>query len=256
MRHPMLVPLLLAASAVLPGCDFDPGVQSRQTEVATRKLDPRGTFRLDNPNGGVTIETWSRPSVRIEAEKVGYGRQLERIQVEIRGEGDRVSVETRQPLGTIFGGGGHVNYRVTVPEEARLEIAVTNGRVHVQGPRGAVRASCTNGSVEIEGAQAAVEASATNGRVLARFRQVPDAGTTRLSTTNGAVTLRLPAGASGRFEARTVNGSIRSDFPLESQGSWPMRRLEGRLGDSRARFELHTVNGPVRIQKDEGAARS
>jgi hypothetical protein len=46
-----------------------------------------------------------------------------------------------------------------------------------------------------------------------------------------------------------VNGGISTDFPLTVSGRIGGRRLQGRLGDGRARFDLRTVNGSVKILK-------
>lgn len=233
------------------GCDVAAmGPQQRERIGESRRLDPDGAFRLENTNGAVHVETWDEPMVSIEAEKVAPEGLLDDIRIEIRGEGRQVEVLThhaRRQWG--FGRKGHVEYHVKVPQRARVEVETTNGALRVSGTAGAVRASTTNGSVEIADAAGAVEAATTNGAIRARFREVPADGWHRFTTTNGAVTLTLPADASGEFAASTVNGAIRTDFPLEVSGRTGGRRLRGRLGDGRARFELRTTNGSVKILK-------
>src|SRR5262245_5956289 len=118
MRHVVLAGL--AALAVLgAGCDeagFDHGPRQRQSISETRALGLDGTFRLENTNGEVEVHTWRQPQVKIEAEKAGSRWMVEHTRIEIRGQGDRVTVETRQPRqGWFFGSGGKVDYRVTVP---------------------------------------------------------------------------------------------------------------------------------------------
>jgi putative adhesin len=240
-------PALLAAAA-LAGCDAD-HVSQRESLTETRQLDPAGAFTLENTNGEVVVDTWKEASVRIGAEKSGSPWAVEKTKIEIRVEGDRLSVKTRQHGGWFFLGGGKVDYRVTVPERARLDVKTANGRVRIEGATGTVRASTTNGSVEVEDAAGAVEASTANGSVRAAFHAAPAEGTIRLSTTNGTVTLLLPPDATGEFEASTVNGDIHSDFPLDVRGGISGHRLSGRLGEGRARFEMRTVNGGVGIRK-------
>jgi DUF4097 and DUF4098 domain-containing protein YvlB len=173
---------------------------------------------------------------------------LDELRVEIKGEGDRVDVTTRYPRGT-WGQHGHVDYRVKVPRDARVEVETTNGAVKVLGAGGPVRATTTNGSVEVTDAGADIEASTTNGSIRAGYRQAPTAGTQRLSTTNGSVTVTLPDDATGDFSASTVNGGISTDFPLQVSGRFGGRKLRGRLGQGSARFEVSTVNGAVKILK-------
>jgi DUF4097 and DUF4098 domain-containing protein YvlB len=246
MRH-LFVLAALASGTV--ACVDGRGIHAAsQSMVETRPLDLDGTFRLENTNGQVEIRTWKQPQVKIEAEKAGSRWTVDNTRIEIHGQGDRVTVETRLPRQRwIFGPSGRVDYSITVPENARLEIETTNGRLRIEGSSGLVRASSTNGRVEVEDAAGTVEASTTNGAVRVAFRKSPTAGSSRVSTTNGSVTLLLPDDASGAFEASTVNGRIQTDFPLEVHGGIGGRRLNGRLGEGRARFELRTVNGGVRI---------
>ena len=248
---PACSPVLLAAVA-LAGCDGYDGLDVHQKSVESRALDAEGTFRLENVNGEVVITTWKEPRVQIEAEKAGSRAFVEKATIAIEGEGEQVSVETRHPdrwSFAFFGGRGRVTYRVTVPERARVEVRTTNGRVRVLEPSGPVSASTTNGSVEVDRAARSVEATTTNGAVDVAFRSAPQSGLSRIATTNGSVTLSLPAGATGEFEAGTVNGGIQTDFPLEVSGGFGGRRLSGKLGEGKARFELRTVNGRVRIRR-------
>lgn len=254
MRHFVVLASLAVSAVATAACDVGPRDRANQSIVETRSLDLDGTFRLENTNGLVEVHTWKEPRVKIEAEKAGSRWTVENTRIEIHGQGDRVTVETRQPRQQwFFGHHGKVDYHVTVPENARLEIETTNGRVRIEGATGLVRAATTNGGVDVEDAAGVVEASTTNGGVRVAFRKSPTEGSSRVSTTNGSVTLLLPADASGAFEASTVNGGIRTDFPLEVSGGLGGRRLNGRVGEGRARFELRTVNGGVRIIRHGGA---
>jgi DUF4097 and DUF4098 domain-containing protein YvlB len=52
---------------------------------------------------------------------------------------------------------------------------------------------------------------------------------------------------SGEFEASTINGSIRTDFPLEISGKFGHHQIRGRLGEGKETFDISTVNGSVKI---------
>jgi DUF4097 and DUF4098 domain-containing protein YvlB len=250
MRLHAAAVLIAIPVLALPACNVAAmGPESKEHVSETRRLDRQGTFTLENTNGTVTLETWSGDTVSIEADKVGPRDLLDDVKIEIRGEGDHVDVLTRSPRVT-FGRGARVEYRVKVPESARVEVETTNGAVRVLGTRASLKAETTNGSVEIGDAAGSVDASTTNGSIRVTFRDAPDAGTQRFSTTNGSVSLTLPQNARGEFEAHTVNGGISTEFPLALSGHViGGKRLRGRLGDGGARYELSTVNGAIKILK-------
>jgi DUF4097 and DUF4098 domain-containing protein YvlB len=251
MPHRLAAAALAAAAVTLTACDIGDvvamGPEARQQATVTRRLDPQGTLTVENTNGAVIVETWSEASVSIETEKVGPEGTLDDMRVDIDGEGNRVDVRTRYDDPGWGRRHGRVEYRIKVPEGARVEVETTNGAVRVSGTGGALRAETTNGSIEIADAGGSVEAATTNGSIRATFRRSPRSGEQRFNTTNGAISVTLPDDASGEFEASTVNGGISSDFPLQVSGRIGGRRLRGRLGEGAARFELRTVNGGIRI---------
>lgn len=251
---PARLAVALVGSLALGGCvDGNFGMHSRESVDETRPLAANGEFTLENTNGSVKVATWDEPRVRIEAVKhAASERALEELKVEIEGEGDRVTVRTRHPRPRFLGGGGKVDYRVSVPRSARVRVSNVNGRVEVDGVQSALRASTVNGSVDVTGTEGEVEASAVNGSVEVAVARVDPEGRSRLSTTNGSVRLTLPGDASAEVEARTVNGSVRCDFDLPD-GRKSRRKLEGRIGKGGARFELGTVNGSARIDRGLGA---
>lgn len=236
--------------SLTPGCIMgELALVCRETVDENRRFDAGGTFRLENVNGTVTVDTWGQNRVRIQAEKAAHNKSaLSAIEIDIDGEGDWVEVKTHLPRsGLFFGSGGKVTYHITLPERARAQVETVNGRIEITGIEGQVRASTVNGSVDVGDVQGEVEISTVNGGIKAAYRRVAAEGRHRSKTTNGSVTLHLPWNASGEFEARTVNGSIQTDFPLDVIGKFGNRRLRGRLGGARSFFDVSTVNGSVRI---------
>ncbi|HYM11712.1 MAG TPA: DUF4097 family beta strand repeat-containing protein [Bryobacterales bacterium] len=242
---------LSLGTLLLSGCvmeDLDLPVHERVDKKIA--LDPTGSFRLRNVNGAVRVEAWDQNQVEIEAEKEASSRRLlDEVQVDIRGEGDSVDVETHAPHRSFFFGGmTKVDYRVRAPREARLDLRNVNGGIEVRGSGGRARAETVNGSVRIENVSGVVEATTVNGRIEAGYSRVAE-GRHAFSTTNGSVTLYLPGDASAEFEAHTVNGRISTEFPLQVNRRFGNHRLTGRLGDGRSSFRIRTVNGSVRLLK-------
>jgi hypothetical protein len=251
MRHSTLLAAASLSLALSPACQFGDHVLSHhRTQVETRAITAGGTFQIRNTNGSVEVETGAAGQVRIEAdEAAGSEAALNEVEVLIAAQADRVDVSTRQPQGHWFGRSARVHYHITVPENVNVEAKTTNGSVRVSGISGAVQARSVNGAVRVEGVAGQVVAETTNGSVHASYRAVPAEGSHRFATTNGSVTLRLPADARGTFRADTVNGSMSTDFPLDVHGSFMAKHLTGALGQGGGHFELKAVNGSVGIKK-------
>jgi DUF4097 and DUF4098 domain-containing protein YvlB len=241
----------LAAAAFSAACVPGGGLlRSRETITETRDLEPGGRFTLENTNGGVSVTTWSEPRVRIEAEKAATSAEaLKNLEVEIDGKGSQVEVRTRQRRGTfwLFGGGGKVDYRITLPREARVRVQNVNGGLTIEGLSGELDASTVNGGIDITEASGAVEASSVNGGIRTAYRTWSADGRHHFSTVNGGITVTAPPSTGGRLEAKTVNGSIDNGLPLEATGRRSRHRLEGRLGPGHGSLSLETINGSIRL---------
>jgi DUF4097 and DUF4098 domain-containing protein YvlB len=249
-------PALALAALAVGACGYPGGpLNARDTVEETRALAPDGRFELENVNGRITLVTWSRDEVRIEAERAAVNREaLERIEVEIVGEGDEVRVKTRYPrTGLWFMGGspGKVDYDISLPAGARARLKTVNGPVHVDGLAGDLRAETVNGGLELSDVGGEVRAHTVNGGIHVLFDSVPDGRRHTLETVNGGIDLTLPEGTPGRLEATTVNGSIDCELPLDVETK-KKRRLEGRLGAGGGSFQLKTVNGAIDVRRGFG----
>jgi DUF4097 and DUF4098 domain-containing protein YvlB len=206
-------------------------------------FDPGGTFRIENTNGTIDVETWNESSVKIEAEKKAKDEDaLADLEISIEGSGDSVTVETIHHRKRDR---GQVNYHILLPAEARVSVQTANGAVTVTGIRGRVEARSVNGGVTVEDIAGDIEAETVNGAIRASYSQVAD-GAQRFSTTNGSVRVYLPSDAGGAIDAETVNGAIDVDFPV-TLTRMSRRHMKGTFGAGASSFEIETVNGSVKL---------
>src|SRR5437660_11736779 len=76
------------------------GIQASQTREVHKvvEIDPGGRLSIDTHNGSVTITTWDRPSVQIDARiEPGDGwssEDVERTKVRIGGSRSQVTIES------------------------------------------------------------------------------------------------------------------------------------------------------------------
>ncbi len=122
----------------------------------------------------------------------------------------------------------------------------SNGRVNLERISGTVRADTSNGDIELEAIQGAVDADTSNGSI--HYEGVPVGTNNTLRTSNGSITVRIPAEASVSFEVEAKDGSIRSSLPLtgDTQGD----HWEAELNPpATAAMSLRTSNGTIRIDR-------
>ena len=245
---------VLAALLTFSGCHIDigdGGFSASEDFEETLPFGSGSSLELTNVNGHVTVSTWDREEIRIEAEKFASSeRRLDNVEIEIKETSGGVEVRTRLPKGGLFSGKGKVNYQITLPATPIGDVRTVNGKLVFTGVGGRLDAKTVNGSVEVERARGEVVATTVNGSIQASYEALDEHGRNRFSTTNGSVRIELPRDANGEFEARTINGRIRSDFDeLEPTGCWGSRKLSGRLGTGGGSFEIKTINGSIRIEK-------
>ena len=100
------------------------------------------SLELTNVNGHVTVSTWGREEIRIEAEKFASSeRRLDDVEIEIEETSGGVEVRTRLPKGGLFSGKGKVNYQITLPATAIVNVRTVNGKLVFTGEPFTVLAS-------------------------------------------------------------------------------------------------------------------
>jgi DUF4097 and DUF4098 domain-containing protein YvlB len=125
-----------------------------------------------------------------------------------------------------------------------------NGDVHIRAVGGTVKASTVNGGLEVENLSADVGLETVNGTIVADFDVLGADQRVDADAVNGRIEIRLPADASARVTAETVNGSIDADdFGLEPEKGFVGRDLSGDIGGGDARISLDTVNGSIEITR-------
>lgn len=252
----MLRSALAAAVVVLfSACGGLPwGNDVHETFETTVQLDFDGRLSIQNTNGSIRIETWDRDEVHIEARKSASSeRSLERIEIDVAGEGERVEVRTRFGRIGWWGSGGEVEYRLQVPETADVEAVTVNGMVRIESLAGDALAKTVNGAVRVEDCAGAVDAGTVNGNVEVYYADVPGREEHKFATVNGGVDVYLPSDVEGRFIARTINGSIQADFPLTVHGMKVVgpKWIEETIGEGGGAFSFHAVNGSIGIHRAE-----
>jgi Toastrack DUF4097 len=230
------------------------GRTERSCEVREFRLDAPARLTVDGGvNGGITVKGWNRKEVWVRA-KVEAWSDREDPQtivsaIEVHTDDARVRAEGPAANGW-RSGGWSVSYDVMVPFESDLSLDATNGGIRISEVRGDLDFRTTNGGIRLERIGGEVRGRTTNGGITAEIDGREWAGRLLdLETTNGAVTLEVPDNFQADLTASTVNGGIRSDFPVVVQGRFNSRRLQAELNGGGAPVRLQTVNGRVELRK-------
>ena len=245
-----------------------------EQEVIERSVQfqPGGRLTLVNVNGGITIGSWDRNEVKVQAKKKARARSkeearklLEKTEVRIDRTADRIDI--RAELRLRGNRSVSVSYTLTVPKEIDLELEsvnggiqvdavsgaieaeTANGRIRFAEVKGAIQASAKNGNIRLSEIQGAIQASTTNGRIEAAFsKRGQDEHEIRASTTNGSIEVALPRGFKAHLKAATVNGHIETDFPVTVKGRIS-KSVDGDINGGGRLLYLKAVNGSIRLRE-------
>ena len=218
-------------------------------------LSGKGQLLVENVNGDVDIESWSQNTVKVTANITADNQEgRDRIKVNMKQSGDRVSVDTEYKSDNSWGNnsnGGSVDYVIMVPQNIDLkDIELVNGALTVKNVSGELQAELVNGSIDATGLASDVEVDSVNGGIELTFADSVKDVSIDIETVNGGVRLYVPDNFGAKVEASTGNGSIKTDFGLKgTKGQYWGTELEGSFGDGSSDIELESVNGSIKILK-------
>lgn len=223
-------------------------------EVRTAELTLGGRPLIVDagPNGGISIQAWDKSGVEVheriaaQANSSGDAQSIAR-QIRIIIEDGRIRSEgPSQYRNTSWS----VSYVIFVPRSVDLQLEATNGPIGITGTNGRVEARTVNGPMSLSGLSGQVHARTSNGplRVTLAGKRW-DGGALDAETTNGPVDLAIPEGYAARLVTGTVNGPMRSDFPITLQGNISARRIETDIGGGGPTVRAITTNGPLVLRR-------
>jgi DUF4097 and DUF4098 domain-containing protein YvlB len=247
----------VVVAAVITACAFSAAAQERrgpeETERITRKfrIGAGGRFSLSNVSGDIVVTSGSGDEVSIEAVKRTRGSrsELAGVVVEIDDRQGRVDVRTRH---TSRRDRARVDYTITVPRDATVDLASVSGDVRVTNIRGLLRAQSVSGTVRATDATNVEMAKSISGDVEL-MGNAPEARITG-STVSGTVRARDVKARSLALSAISGNAEA-SNVEVERL---EMKTVSGDVTfagapNRNARYEFNAHSGNVRL-KLAGAA--
>ena len=231
------------AATLSPASHAYQGRGGDQSERFSRriKVGKNGFLTLSNVSGDITVTAGSGDEISIEAVKHAHGdqSQLGSVKISVDEGPGRVEVSTNH-----IGRNDHVSvdYTVTVPSDAGVELHSVSGSIKVTGVQGAVRVESVSGDVaaaktpKLErvksvsgdvnladaGADADLTAGSVSGSLTARGLKAHGLD---LSTVSGDI--KLGDVSAERVGIRSVSGEIEYDGALAKSGRYDMNTHSG-----------------------------
>ena len=238
------------------------------------EVEPGTTIHLRTGSGRIEVVPGSGRFARVSGATHWVGRN-DPIRFAWKRDGDEVYVcALRSKRGDCSGGGssfreGHswldifslfkrtstdaaASFRVELPTAVKVDASTMNGSIALAGVTGGIEARTLNGSISISRAAGPIEAKATNGSIEAMVDSLGEDDPVVLEGVNGSMTAVLPAALEADVQLSTVNGGIRSDFAVTTEGELSKHRLRGQIGSSSREVVLKTVNGNVSLLRHSG----
>jgi hypothetical protein len=264
MKQVMVVAVAVAAFGVLPAqaqerrsaeewCRESGSSDDRARACDVREYTlPAGAVRIDaGPNGGVKVIGGSRTDTLVRARVVSTAESQADAdalskQVQVATTGGSVKASGPDTNGQRRRG-WHVSYEVWVPQKTDVSASTRNGGISLQNVSGTLGFEAVNGGVSLSRVSGDVKGSTVNGGVSVELTGARWEGAgLDARTTNGGVKVKMPDGYACQLAVSTVNGGVRTDFPLTVQGRVD-RRLDVALNGGGPPVRITTTNGGVHL---------
>ncbi|MBX7055693.1 MAG: DUF4097 domain-containing protein [Pyrinomonadaceae bacterium] len=209
-------------------------------------------------NGGVSVRGEDRSDVLIRACVQAWSR----TDADAKAAVSAIRINTN---GTIKAEAANennwaVSYQILVPRSTNVEVTAKNGGISISDVDGTAILRTVNGGLNLENIAGSVKGLTTNGGVRVTLSGSAWSGSgLDVQTTNGGVTLALPANYAANIETGTVNGGFKSDIPalnvttedLRGDPERRSKRVVTAINGGGAPIRVITTNGGVKISTRE-----
>ena len=273
MRTPMSVLSLLCAVAAC-------GRRAHDAQDAFHweaQINPGAKIHLTTVTGRIDVAPAHDRQLRVSGSTHWVGRK-DPIRFAWRQDGDEVYVcalwssrGTCSDRGNSFGGSGGswldmfslfkhrstdgvASIKVELPAGVAVDAHTMNGSISLVGTTGGVEARTLNGSINIQQAGGPIDARGTNASIEVSVDSLGPDDEVTLKSVNGSATVVVPPEVEGEVRLRTVNGGVRSDFPINAERA-NNHEIRGQIGQSSREITIETVNGNASLLKANGPSK-
>jgi len=191
---------------------------SSVTETQRFSVSANPTLILNNDIGTIQVRTGgSGNEVSIQATRhSGLWSNINDIHVNYAQDtgSNTVTVNVNRPANMSFFNSSSVDFAITVPGTAVLQLKTNTGNIDVNGVSGRMELTSNTGSVQASGGTLSGNSSLiTNTGSITFNGSIGESGTYQFQTNTGSVNVTLPGGSVFHVDASTDTGSINTTFP-------------------------------------------
>lgn len=230
------------------------------------KVGAHPTIVVDSSAGGVELTAGPAGSVHIDIERKAESEEVARkLDVQVKQDGNAIRIKFDHRNHGMFENAS-VNFHITAPADARIEVDTGGGGVSARGFSGGIKVETAGGGIDVDGASGALSLRSAGGSIEARHvNGTVDvstgggsvrvegtlAGKNRVETGGGSIHVSIPASSKLAVDAWTGGGSAHNDFGIPSDGGhWHSGSFRGNIGDgSGGSLELRTGGGSISLAK-------
>ncbi len=233
--------------------------KTKEEEVVTHehKLSPGAHISIENNNGPITISTWNKNSIMLEATKSGSEQSVKNTKIDLTYTAKGLSIKTvgLKPDKTCT-----ISFAIIVPVDAHLDsIKTEQGNITVKNSATPLSLSSNYGDLTVIDAQSSINAHTKYGQItISTTSELKDDNKVLAFTERGAITMHVPEKTNAHLYATTLRGSVSTEQPITlDPRTTPIntkaiaqikRDVQGSLGSGQGpTFKLHTNKGNIKL---------
>ena len=262
-----LITLTAAASVVLLLSGLPMAFSQETREVKkTVDLNKDGEVSIDTYKGSITIHTWDKPQVEVNAriEPDGHDRyskeKVRDTEIDIDGSTHNLYIKSDYEdlkshsswLSGLFGEDSgalpFVHYTISMPATARLRIKDYKSESRIEDLKASLEINTYKGTVNARRLEGSIDLDTYKGEVTLDYASLKD--DSRLKTYKGRIELSLPKDASFTLDTEIGrHGDFDSDFSVTTPGRLRHHdRSHGSVGSGGPLLEVNNEKGTVRLR--------
>lgn len=229
---------------------------NKETVSKKQILTPDSTFRIENTRGNITIKTWQKNELVLEAVKKGSPESIAATSITTKYTENGASVKTVQADSQTK---CSVDYTVLIPHTATITLAHTDhGNITIKNIDQPAKVQTYKGSIICQNITNSVHANTRSGDIKIHAKKLNKSHKVLAISGKGNIKLKLPPKTPASLYAKAQRGKVSSDhavtlaqrpIKITNKAMANLRKdIQGKLGSVEGvTIKLHTSYGNVKL---------